>query len=158
MNKIEKNLNKFKSISEDEELANHWKNTHDYRHDFEKSEKLSNKISNVYKFFKLFNNTNKYYHKNRFWRQFNWTYVKKRHAALMQAINLVKIKPHDEANLKVLRDEASKKNAIEHVWEVENRQLEVPDMKDESKFIKTNARNKVKVKIEMDNCTKSFKR
>ena len=38
MNKIEKNLNKFKSISEDEELANHWKNTHDYRYDFEKSE------------------------------------------------------------------------------------------------------------------------
>ena len=54
MNKIEENLNKFKSISEDEELTNHWKNTHDYRHDFEKSEKLSTKISNVYKFFKLF--------------------------------------------------------------------------------------------------------
>lgn len=158
MNKIERDLNKFKSILEDEELANHWKNTHDYSHDFEKSEKLSTKISNVYKFFKLFNNSNKYYYKNSFLRQFNWTYVKKRHAALMQAINFVKLKPHDEANLKVLRDEASKKNAIEHVWEVENRQLEVPDIKDESKYIKTTARNKVKVKIDMENCTKSFKR
>ena len=158
MNKIEENLNKFKSISEDEELTNHWKNTHDYRHDFEKSEKLSTKISNVYKFFKLFNNMNKYYHKNRFWRQFNFDYVKKRHSALMQAINLVKIKPYDEANLKVLREEARKKNAIQHVYEIEQRQLEVPDIKDESKFIKTTARNKVKTKIEMENCTKPLKR
>ena len=157
MNKIEKNVNKFKSISEDEELANHWKSTYDYRHDFEKSEKLSTKISNFYKFFKLFNNLNKKSHKNRFTRQFNLDYIKFRHNAIMQAINFVKLNPHDDANLKVLRDEARKKNAIEHVWEVENRQLEVPDVKDESKFIKTTARNKVKVKIDMENCTKPLK-
>ena len=154
MNKIEKNVN----ILEDEELAKQWKDKHDYSHDFEKNEKLSYKISNFYKFFKLFNNLNKKCHKNRFTRQFSFDYIKRRHAAIMQAINFVKLKPHDDANLKVLRDEARKKNAIEHVWEVEKRQLEVPDVKDESKFIRTTARNKVKVKIEMDNCTKSFKR
>lgn len=119
---------------------------------------LSNKISSVYKFFKLLNRTNKYYHKNRFFRQFNIDYVKKRHYALMQAIDFVRVIPYDEKYLKKLRENAKNTNAIEHVWEIEKRQLEVPDVKDETKFIRTTARNKVKVKIEMENCTKPFSR
>lgn len=157
-NTTKKSLKTFKSVWEDEETRMHWETIHDYSKGFQKNENFSNKISNAYRFFKLFNKLNKGTYKNSFLRQFNFDYVKKRHAAIIQAINFVRLKPHDEANLKVLRDEACKKNVIEHVLEIDNRQLEVPDMKDESKFIKTTARNKVRVKIEKENCTKPFKR
>ena len=106
-----------------------------------KSRTMPTKLGELFGFFKLFNRLNKR-GKHPFFRQFSKSYITRRHYALMQAIDFVRVRPYDIASNELNTEEAKAENAFRHSLEIQQNNLKVPDIDNALSFARTNTENK----------------